>query len=305
MLNKVVTSIAGLCIALAASTTHAQATKVAIGYIPVSDWLPAWVAKEKGIFDKNNLDVTLTKIGIISNIPSAIMSGSLNIGSSTVPVLIDAAEAGLDISGVAGGTRFVKDPSIFSVVVRSGLAVKSAKDLEGKRVGVPGFRSAGDLLFRKWLLDKGVQPAKVNIVETPFPQMRDMLKGEKLDAAAVLEPFRGRMVEDKTGYRLSDYVAEVNPDLLGGVWIARREWLAANPKVAPAFRESLKEAIDYIAKNPQEAKAIEIKYTGFNTAFLPPYVVPVSNADFEFFIKAAKEVGYLKGNIDASRLIAR
>jgi NitT/TauT family transport system substrate-binding protein len=305
MFKNITRILTGLALATSMAAAHAQATKVQIGYIPVSDWLPAFVAKDKGIFDKHGLDVTLTKIGIISNIPSAIMSGSLNIGSSTVPVLIDAAEAGLDIKGVAGGTRFVKDPSIFSVVVRSGVTAKTAKDLEGKRVGVPGFRSAGDLLFRKWLLDKGVQPSKVNIVETPFPQMRDLLKGEKLDAVAVLEPFRSRMVEDKTGVRISDYVAEVNPDLLGGVWIARQEWLTANPKVAPAFREALKEAIDYIGKNAADAKAIETKYTGFATANLPPYVVPVATGDFEFFVKAAKEVGYLKGNVDAARLIAK
>jgi len=304
MFKRLMGLIAGVALVAGATVAHAQPTKVAIGFIPVSDWLPAFVAKEKGFFDKNGLDVTMTKIGIISNIPSALMSGSLNIGSSTVPVVLDAVEAGLDINALAGGTRFVKDPSIFSVVVKTGLPVKSAKDLEGKRVGVPGLRSAGDLLFRKWLLDKGVQPSKVNIVEAPFPQMRDLLKAGTLDAVAVLEPFRGRMVEDQTGFRLSDYVAEVNPDLLGGVWIARKEWLTENPKVAGAFRNSLKEAIDYIAKNPADAKAIEIKYTGFNTAFLPPYVIPVSKGDFEFFTKAAREVGYLKNNIDVTKIIA-
>jgi len=304
MFKRLTGLIAGVALVAGATVAHAQPTKVAIGFIPVSDWLPAFVAKDKGFFDKNGLDVTMTKIGIISNIPSALMSGSLNIGSSTVPVVLDAVEAGLDINALAGGTRFVKDPSIFSVVVKTGLPVKSAKDLEGKRVGVPGLRSAGDLLFRKWLLDKGVQPSKVNIVEAPFPQMRDLLKAGTLDAVAVLEPFRGRMVEDQTGFRLSDYVAEVNPDLLGGVWIARKEWLTANPKVAGAFRNSLKEAIDYIAKNPADAKAIEIKYTGFNTAFLPPYVIPVSKGDFEFFTKAAREVGYLKNNIDVTKIIA-
>ena len=304
MFKRLTGLIAGVALVAGATVAHAQPTKVAIGFIPVSDWLPAFVAKEKGFFDKNGLDVTMTKIGIISNIPSALMSGSLNIGSSTVPVVLDAVEAGLDINALAGGTRFVKDPSIFSVVVKTGLPVKSAKDLEGKRVGVPGLRSAGDLLFRKWLLDKGVQPSKVNIVEAPFPQMRDLLKAGTLDAVAVLEPFRGRMVEDQTGFRLSDYVAEVNPDLLGGVWIARKEWLTENPKVAGAFRNSLKEAIDYIAKNPADAKAIEIKYTGFNTAFLPPYVIPVSKGDFEFFTKAAREVGYLKNNIDVTKIIA-
>ncbi|MDB5967282.1 MAG: metal transporter substrate-binding protein, partial [Polaromonas sp.] len=129
--------IALAALALAPLLGMAQATKVNIGYIPAGDWLPALVAKDKGYFDKRNLDVTLTKVGIISNIPAAIISGSLMIGASTAPVLIDASEAGLGLVAVAGGTRFLKNPAFFSVVVRNGVKVTSAKDLEGKRVGVP------------------------------------------------------------------------------------------------------------------------------------------------------------------------
>ena len=39
----------------------AEPTKVAIGYPPATDFLPAYVAKEQGIFAKNNIDATLVK----------------------------------------------------------------------------------------------------------------------------------------------------------------------------------------------------------------------------------------------------
>ena len=108
--------MAGLSVlaALAAPLAQAQATKMNIGFIPAGDWLPALVAKDKGFFEKRNLDVTLTKVAIISDIPAGILSGSLTMGASTATVLIDASEAGLSLASVAGGTRFVKDPSIFS-----------------------------------------------------------------------------------------------------------------------------------------------------------------------------------------------
>lgn len=206
---------------------------------------------------------------------SAILSGSLNVGVSTPTVLIDAADAGLPLVGIAGATRFLKNPSIFSVVVRQGVTATSAKDLEGKRVGVPGLRSIADVLFRKWLLDKGVNPSRVTIVEAPFPQMKDLLKGGTIDAVAVLEPFRSRIVSDNTGFRLADYVAEVNPDVLGGVWIAQREWATANPRALSVFRESLAEAIEFIKSNTEEARAIESKYLGFSTPVLLPYSLTV------------------------------
>ena len=290
---------------LFSASLMAQVTKINVGYVPAGDWLPALVAKDKGFFERRGLDVTLTKVAIISNVPSAILSGSLQVGVSTPTVLIDAAEAGLPLTGIAGGTRFMKDPAIFSVVVKQGLAVKSAKDLEGKRVGVPGLRSIADVLLRKWLIDKGVNPSRVNIVEAPFPQMKDLLKGGTVDAVAVLEPFRTRIVSDNTGYRLADYVAEVNPDLLGGVWIGQRDWVTANPRAVTAFREALGEAIAFITSNNEEARAIESKYLGFSTPILLPFSLNIVPADLETYARFSQEVGYLKKPVDVRPLLSR
>jgi NitT/TauT family transport system substrate-binding protein len=297
--------LAAVACSLVAAAATAQPTKINVGYVPAGDWLPALVAKDKGFFEKRNLDVTLTKVAIISNVPPAIMSGSLTIGAATPTVLIDAAEAGLGISALAGGTRFVKNPAIFSVVARNGVKVESAKDLEGKRVGVPGMRSVADVLLRKWLLDKGVQPAKVNLVEAPFPQMKDLLKGGTIDAVAVLEPFRSRIVADNTGYRVADYVAEVNPDVLGSVWVAKTEWLSANAKAAQSFKEALAEAIAFIGTNTEEARGIEAKYLGFNSPFVLPFNLSVTPADLETYTKMARDVGYLQKQVDVSKMIFR
>ena len=82
-------------------------------------------------------------------------------------------------------------------------------------LGVPGFRSVMDVTFRKWLLTKGINPSELNIVEASFPQMRDLLKGGQLDAVAVVEPFKSRIIGDQTGNNVADYLADLGPDLLG------------------------------------------------------------------------------------------
>ncbi|MEX0801930.1 MAG: hypothetical protein WD688_01210, partial [Candidatus Binatia bacterium] len=46
--------------ALWISSAQSQLTKISVGYSAISgDQLPAWVAKETGIFEKNGLDVQL------------------------------------------------------------------------------------------------------------------------------------------------------------------------------------------------------------------------------------------------------
>src|SRR5882724_8005766 len=78
------------------ATAAAQPVKVTIGYPPATDFLPVYVAKEKGFFDKHNLDTTLTRLPVVTNIPSAIVSDSVQIGMTTVPVLLQATDGGLD-----------------------------------------------------------------------------------------------------------------------------------------------------------------------------------------------------------------
>lgn len=281
----------------------ADTTKVSIGYVPASDWLPAMIAKDKGYFEQNGIDAELTKIAIISNIPASLVANSLQIGATTPTILIDVAAAGMELTAIAGGTRVVKDPATFSVLAREGVVIKSAKDLEGKRVGVPGIRALADVLFRKWLIDKNIDASKINIVETPFPQMGDLLRSGQVDAVTALEPFRSRIVDSKAGYRVVDYVAEVNPDLLGSAWIARKGWLDNNPTVAAAFRKSLAQGIEFIKTHPEEAREIEKNYLGVTSPFEPAYSLSLDASDFDTYVRIGQEIGYLKKEVDTATLI--
>lgn len=302
-MKKLITLVLGATLSVSASLACAQNTKVGIGFSPAGDFVPVMVAKDTGIFEKNGIDAELTKVAIISNIPAAIMAGSLQIGAATPPMLLDTSASGLDLPAVAAATRFLKDPAIFSVVARNGVDIKTAKDLEGKRVGVPGMRSVADVVFRQWLLNNGADVSKVSIVEAPFPQMKDLLTAGTVDAVPVLEPFRARIVGDNTGYRVADYMAEVDPDILGAIWVGQRKWLDANPKAVEGFRKSLAEALEFMRQNPEKAREIEKKYLGFSSTFPIPYSTKIQKADFDAYAKMFQSAGYVKSLPDTTNLI--
>src|SRR3990170_4164743 len=87
---------------LALSEEACAQTKVTVGYTAAGDFLPVFVAKEKGYFDKRNLDVTLTRISLASTIPAALVANSVQIGTGTGPGLLQAVEGGLDLLAVSG-----------------------------------------------------------------------------------------------------------------------------------------------------------------------------------------------------------
>lgn len=292
-----------LVAALAAGGALAQPTKMAIGYAPAADFVPLLIAKDKGFFEKRNLDVTPTKIPLASNIPSAIIAGSLQIGMGTAPMLLQTSEAGLDLVAVEGAARFVSSSSVVSIVARSGLKVAKAEDLKGKKVGVPGFNSVLHVLFQKWLLNHKIPLNQVSMIEAPFPQMKDLLKGGTLDAVLVIEPFRARILEDKTGYRVADYHTEVRDNILAAFWMAKRDWANANATALKSFREAYSEAIAYARQHPDDARAIALKYLGFASPVAPVYSTELTVADLEFYVGIGRELGMLRKPVEPAKLI--
>lgn len=296
-------AIASLLAALTAFPASAQQPKANIGYIGAADFTPLFVAKDKGFFDKQGLDATLTRAQIAPNVGAAVISGDLQIGMGTAPNLLHAAEGGLPLVAIAGASRMKKNNPIAGLVGRTGVAIKSAADLRGKTIASPGLNTMLTEMLEKWLFDHKVRRNEYTMVEVVFPQQHDMLKSGKVDAAITIEPFRSRIISDGTGFKVADYVGEVNPDMLAVLWMARRDWAEANPAAVRAFRAAYAEAIDWCAKNAEESKKIQAKYLGFASPVLPDYGVEVKLSDVEFFEKVQRELGKLRAPVDVSKLV--
>lgn len=290
--------------AMQCGLAHAQ-TKIAVGYTAAGDFLPVFVAKEKGFFEKRGLDITLTRIALASTIPAALMSNSVQIGTGTGPGLLQAAEGGLDLVAVSGAARQKSNNATVSVVARKETNIASPADFKGKKVGVPGLNSVIDVVFRKWLKQKGVAVESVSLVEAPFPQMNDMLRGGTLDAVAVLEPFRSKIIADGNGVKVADYFSEVKDGMVFGFWIATRAWADSNASAVKAFREAGVEGMAFITANPDEAKTIEAKYLGVKTPGFSSFDIEIKPSDLSDYAAIGKELGLLRKDVDAARLIAK
>jgi NitT/TauT family transport system substrate-binding protein len=149
-------------------------TKITIGCTATSDCASAMVAVDEGIFARHGLDAKMILIGINSNIPAAIISDSIQIGGPTATVFLQAVDGGLDLIAIEGAT--IMDPmSNYAVAAyaRNGASLHEAKDFVGKKVGAPGIGAFLQVLFVKWLTEKGVDPKSVSFVEVTFPTMGD------------------------------------------------------------------------------------------------------------------------------------
>ena len=289
-------------LALASPAAADTATKLNVSYSMTSDFLPALVAKDAGIFEKHGLDVTLSSLATTALGPPALQSGSLQIASSSPPLLLLANDAGLDLVAVANvGFLDKRDPHS-SLVSRPALTIATAQDLVGKKIGRPGINSAIDLLLRKWLLDRHIAPSQVTLIETPFAQMGDLLRSGQVDAVVVLEPLLSRITSSGAAVKSIDFISEVNPRIVAAVYASTREWARANLPTIRAFHAALAEAMKFMDEHKAETDAIQQKRLGF-VSTPADLSLALTQSDFDFWIGVCKELQLLHQPVDSASLI--
>jgi NitT/TauT family transport system substrate-binding protein len=297
ILRNLAATFTTLC-ALAASASAAN-VKVNIGYATAADYMPAFVSKENGCFAANGIDAQTTRIPVTTNMPAAIISDTLQIGAQTATLFLPAVENGLELVAIAGGTRLLLGNETLSLVTSKKFLVKSGTDVVGKKIGVPGINSVADIVFRKWLKNEGVDPAKVTFIETPFPQMKDLIKSGMIDGAIAVEPIRSFIVNEGVGQRAAvEYHSAVAKDSLLAFWTASKKWADKNPQAIVGFRKCLNEGIAWIGANPDRAREIEKQYLGFNTPVRPDWKVDVASEDFTLFIDLNLEFGVMRKRVE-------
>jgi NitT/TauT family transport system substrate-binding protein len=290
------------------SAAQAQ-TKVRIMYTAVAPYASSFIAKDQGFFAKRGIDAELILAANGSVIIAGVVSGNVEVGTPTPTVFIQALESGLDQIAIAA-TNVLPDASRSGVLARTDTNIKTAQDLAGKKVGVPGLNGLLDVMFRKWLADSGVDTKRVSYLETSFPQMSDLLKAGQVDAVVAVDPFYSRILDQKTGYLIDDYTRNVPAGTIASVYSATSKWANANPAVVKAFQESLVEGIAFSKTNVDATRDSIARYTK-----LPPGVVaslPVPNLsakigpqDLKFWIDTMTERGMLNTVPDANKAVAK
>lgn len=300
----------GAASAAMAFPAFAQSGKIVFGYTAVTDFATVFVAAEQGYFTKRKLDVELKFIPLNSTIPAAIQSDSLQMGGPTPSVFLQAVEGGLDHVVFAGGGITSKTITGFGLVAKAGSGIRTAQDVVGKKVGVPGLGAFLHVTFRAWLKQNGVDYKKVNFVEASFPQHGDLLRGGSIDAVVSADPFMSRIVDSGVGYVASYYSTFLEAGNHTILYAAKRDWAQKNAAQVRLFRDAVLEAATFIGqpKNDEAVRAAIAKYTK-----LPPAIVAkvqisppgptVSEKQMAYWVGLMKDQGMLQTDPKVANLI--
>jgi len=272
--------IAALVLALVmgapALAQKAAPANVRLAIIPVTNYTPLVVARDKGWFAEEGLNVTWSPIAQGAVAVEAVYGGSVEFGGSSIFEPMVARGNGLDLMLAIPGTRIRPSPPDNSgLVVRTGDSINKAADLVGKKISAGLINSVNYVHMQWWLEKQGVDPKKVEFLEIPFPQMADALFQNRLDAVWAVEPFLTFMVKSGKG-RIMAYPYQDNMpgmDITG--YVAKESWLKNNADIARRFKRAIERATDYLNQAPKEERDGWVaKFTGMKPEVVAAMTLP-------------------------------
>ena len=246
-LNTVASTLALAALALGASVSQAQETKLAIGYSGWTGFAPLTLAKDAGIFKKYGLDVALKKIPQKDR-HLAIASGDIQCAATTVETWVV-----WNANGVATTQIFQLDKSFGAdgMVVKSNIA--SIKDLKGKTVAASAPGTAPYFTLAWMLRENGLTVKDVKVVNLePQAAANAMIAGtDGIDAAMTYEPYLGAVRAKPEAGKI--IATTLDYPMIMDTFGCTPKFLADNPKAAKALADAYFDSVAMIKAEPKKS----------------------------------------------------
>jgi NitT/TauT family transport system substrate-binding protein len=248
-----------VCLLTVPSLARAQLARINVGYSAISaDQLPAWVAKETGIFARNGLDAQLIFFTGGTTAILALVSGDVPITQVSGPGLVNSVLAGSDAVFIAAGMTSL------NYVLMGKAGVKTAEQLKGGTVAISRFGSATDSIARFALRKIGLTPGKdVSLVQVGSgPDRLGAVLTGRVTAAVINPP--SNFIAEKKGLAVVADVAQMGLVFQHTGAATTRKYIRENPDIVRRYVKSHVEAVHRIYTDKEATVKTLGKYMGSN-----------------------------------------
>ena len=246
--------IAGAILLGVMATGSASAEPLKLGHSTWVGYGPLYIAKEKGFFDEEGVEVEL----IVMEDPKlrfpALAAGQIDVAVSTVDTVLNylSDQQGyrylFAIDDSKGGDGIVADKEIESVA-----------DLKGKAVAY-AEGSVSQFYLGVMLKEAGLSLADVETMNMTAGDAGAAFVAERVDAAVTWEPWLTRGQQAPHGHLLVD--SSTSPGLITDVAITTPEKLEARLDDLKALYRAWVKAVEFQKTNEKEADEIMARGVG-------------------------------------------
>lgn len=209
---------------------------ITIGLMPDTDSLPFIIAKEKGYFAEEGIEVNIQQYKSAMDRDSALQSGNLDGAVSDMLAVAFAKAGGFDVKV----TSFT-DGS-YKLIASKDAGINNVKALAGKDVAV-SRNTIIEYVTDQILAKEGMDSESINKVSIPqIPTRLEMLQNGKLAAATLPEPMASIAVSNGCTYVTGSDELGINP---GVIMFTAKTVDNKTAEIAAMYR-AYNKAVDYL-----------------------------------------------------------
>lgn len=234
---------------LAIATLGAAPLKIAY-----SDW-PGWtawdIAKEKGFFKKQGVEVELVWFPVYTDSLNALNTGQVDGNCQTWnDTLIPLAQ------GLKQVAVLVNDNSAGNDAIVAKAGIKSVKDLKGKKVATE-LGTVDHFMLQVALSKNGMSEKDIQFVPMAVPDAAAAFIKGTVDAVAVWQPSLDLAVTEGKGTVI--FTSKDIPGLIPDLLVFQEKAVKGRAKEIQGIVNAWFDVVDFIKKSPKEAVAIMAK----------------------------------------------
>ena len=229
-------------------TPSVETVNINVGYMPNYGGLwSLMTAKEKGFFEEEGLNVTMTQFEDGPTIIAAMENGSVNfgyIGQGAHKLCVQGNATIIALSHISNGDALIGGPGISTV-----------EDLKGKVVAYSSGTSSEDIL-RNALAAHNMTMDDIQAMDMDAPSIVTAMMSGGVYACATWSPNSLTILEGMEGTtKLADNMTFSDTTVSMASWIATPKYLEENRDVTVRFVRALMKAMDYAADGNYEEVA--------------------------------------------------
>jgi sulfonate transport system substrate-binding protein len=226
--------------------------------------MPIYIARELGLLaaveKKHNVKVVFRNFAYGAPENQAMAAGELQMASAGMgPAIIAASRLPSTLVAIT-----ILEQT--AILVPKDSALKSVKELKGKKVAFPGEGSQQYPLLLKALADAGLKETDITLFKTDGAQIPTLLQTKSVDAGITWDPHVSNALA--AGHSRVLIKAEKIMPIMQGHYIGNGEYvhndfLAKQPDLVQDLVTANVKAIDFIIKDPKGAARMWAKQIGF------------------------------------------
>lgn len=292
------------CSSSATSSSASGTQSLTVAITPVVATADFYVAQSDGYFAKNHLSVTVKTLNGGASIVPALEAGAVQIGQSNVLSVIEGASHGISEPCFTGAASNV------SLILMAGpkSGVTSLSQLAGKTVAVNATSGVNQLITEAYLAAHHVNPASVNFIAVPFPDMPSALSSNRVAAELTSPPFSIISAGQGAKVLASNPEQAVSGATTFSCWQASASWLSSHKAIAADFATAMREADAWSSSHPAQFRTFvqhPLKLSpGITSALpMPVWTREISAKDTQEWETLAKQYSIPAGTPPTSAVV--